>query len=142
VGFVFQDHHLLPQLTVMENVLLPTLAGKAETESSDRAREVLGRVGLSDKLTAFPSKLSGGQRQRVAVARALINQPDLLLCDEPTGSLDQETGVAIAELFVELAKTGKVMLLVVTHNPWVASKFGQRAELREGCLQTGRRLES
>lgn len=131
VGFVFQDHHLLPQLTATENVLLPTLA--AGGKNADAARELLKRVGVAHRADAFPAQMSGGERQRVAVARALINGAKLLLCDEPTGNLDRDTGSSIVGLFLELAATG-VTVLMVTHNIEHARRFGRCMELREGKL--------
>jgi lipoprotein-releasing system ATP-binding protein len=135
VGFVFQDHHLLPQCTAAENVLLPTLSAGASTQdAADRAAQLLERVGLGDRLGSFPSRLSGGERQRVAVARALINRPRLLLCDEPTGNLDQDTGARIGELFAELVEESDVMLICVTHNREFGRRFERVFELREGEL--------
>jgi len=135
VGFVFQDHHLLPQCTALENVLIPTLAEGA-AGGGRSARDLLERVGLAERMHAFPAQLSGGERQRVAIARALINGPALLLCDEPTGNLDRETGRTVANLFLELAAENRVMLVVVTHNLEFAERFDRRMELRNGCLQT------
>jgi lipoprotein-releasing system ATP-binding protein len=133
IGFVFQDSHLLPQYTVLENVLLPAFAFSNRPEdSSSWARELLDRVGLSARLDHLPAELSGGERQRVAVARALINRPRLLLCDEPTGSLDAATADSIASLLFQLHAQEKSMLLVVTHSAELASRFDQRLELREG----------
>jgi len=134
VGFVFQDHHLLPQCTALENVLIPTLAEGA-AGGGRSARDLLERVGLAERMHAFPAQLSGGERQRVAIARALINGPALLLCDEPTGNLDRETGRTVANLFLELAAENRVMLVVVTHNLEFAERFDRRMELRNGRLQ-------
>jgi lipoprotein-releasing system ATP-binding protein len=143
VGFVFQDHHLLPQCTALENVFLPTLAsasgdgrpGKRREEDAARAEALLLRVGLGDRMHAFPSELSGGERQRVAIARAMVNRPPLLLCDEPTGNLDHETAERVASLFVSLAAEENVMLLVVTHNLEFARRFSRCLELRGGFLR-------
>lgn len=135
VGFVFQDHHLLPQCTALENVLVPTLVGEGDREASKRARALLERVGLPDKAEAFPSELSGGQRQRVAVARALMNDPTLLLCDEPTGNLDQESGDRMGDLFMELVRERNAILILVTHNLGLAGRFQRRAELKAGRLR-------
>jgi lipoprotein-releasing system ATP-binding protein len=136
VGFVFQDHHLLPQCSAIENVLLPTLALPPSTrDGSNRARELLERVGLKDRLHSFPAQLSGGERQRVAIARALVNGPPLLLCDEPTGNLDPETSAEAGALFLELARERGVMLIVVTHNLEFARLFGRYLELRAGALR-------
>ncbi len=140
VGFVFQLHHLLPQCTVLENVLVPTLAGKdrpSMQKACDRAVNLLQRVGLKDFLMHRPGELSGGQRQRVAVVRALINQPKLLLADEPTGSLDREASENIADLLVELNQSEKVTLIVVTHARELAGRIGHVMELKEGSLRDG-----
>ena len=136
VGFVFQDHHLLPQFTVLENVLLPTLAfpGGDGAATGARAKELLDRVGLSHRLAHRPAELSGGERQRVAVARALINRPSLLLCDEPTGSLDRAAAGSVADLLFELHAAERAILVVVTHSLELAARFGRRCELTEGRL--------
>jgi lipoprotein-releasing system ATP-binding protein len=134
VGFVFQDHHLLPQCTVLENVLLPALAARRVAEAEPHARDLLRRVRLEARADDFPARLSGGERQRVAVARALVNQPPLVLCDEPTGNLDHETGEAVADLFFDLAAGRGAMLLVVTHNRELAARCPRRYELRDGTL--------
>lgn len=137
VGFVFQDHHLLPQCTVMENVLLPCLAsGGASGDRMERARWLLERVGLSARLGHRPSELSGGEKQRVAIARAMIQEPKLLLCDEPTGNLDRSRAEAIAELLEELAKESRAVLLVVTHSLDLAGRLPGRYELVEGRLRS------
>lgn len=138
IGFVFQLHHLLPQCTVLENVLIPTLAGKDRPSTEDireRTIDLLRRVGLEDFLLHRPGELSGGQRQRVAVVRALINQPKLLLADEPTGSLDREASENIADLLVELNQSEKVTLIVVTHSHELAERIGGVMELKEGSLK-------
>jgi len=134
VGFIFQDHHLLPQLTALENVCLPTLAAKGTADAGTRGRALLDRVGLAERMDSLPAALSGGERQRVAIARAMINTPPLLLCDEPTGNLDRETAETVATLFVELARERDVMLVVVTHNTGLAGRFQRRLELRHGTL--------
>jgi len=137
IGFVFQLHHLLPQCTVLENVLVPTLAGSDGASASEmrgRAEMLLERVGLKDRVSHRPGELSGGQRQRVAVARALINEPKLLLADEPTGSLDEETAQSIAELLVELNRDVGVTLIVVTHSQKLAERIGDVMELHGGRL--------
>lgn len=137
IGFVFQLHHLLPQCTVLENVLIPTLAGKDQSSMQavrDRAINLLKRVGLGDFLMHRPGELSGGQRQRVAVVRALINQPKLLLADEPTGSLDKDASENIADLLVELNQSEKVTLIAVTHSQELAERIGHVMELKEGSL--------
>jgi len=136
IGFVFQDHHLLPQCTVLENVLIPTLvnplANKAELRAA--AEKLLERVGLSHRLEHRPAELSGGERQRVAVARALIHKPMLLLADEPTGNLDRKSATAVAELLLELHKQEQTILLVVTHSLELANLIGTRYEMADGRL--------
>lgn len=135
VGFVFQDHHLLPQCSVLENVLIPTLAGSGATpETEQRARRLLERVGLSGRLNHRPAQLSGGERQRVAVCRALINQPVLLLADEPTGNLDRATAEAVGSLLLELNREEHAILVCVTHSQELAGRFPRRCELRDGQL--------
>lgn len=137
VGFVFQLHHLLPQCTVLENVLIPTLAsgdGETPREGRERAKSLLDRVGLGDRMSHRPGELSGGQRQRVAVARALINQPKLLLADEPTGSLDEATSEEIADLLVQVNREEQVTLIAVTHSRKLAARIGDVMELRGGQL--------
>ncbi len=140
IGFVFQLHHLLPQCTVLENVLIPTLAangGASAKDSEDRAKSLLERVGLKDLLLHRPGELSGGQRQRVAVVRALINRPKLLLADEPTGSLDREASENIGDLLLELNRSEQIALIVVTHSLKLAEHVGQVMELNNGRLSSG-----
>lgn len=133
IGFIFQDHHLLPQCTAVENVLLPRLAlGKTTEEDRRRAVELIGQVGLGDRVTHLPAELSGGERQRVAIARALINLPALLLCDEPTGNLDQKTADTVAELLLSLSR--ETILIAVTHSEHLAEQVGRRMTMREGEL--------
>ena len=137
IGFIFQDHHLLPQFSVLENVLVPTWAFKNNhNDALKRAHELLERVGLSHRLEHRPAELSGGERQRVAIARALINRPSLLLCDEPTGDLDQNTANSVAALLLELHRAENNILIVVTHSLELAARFNRRFELREGrCVE-------
>ncbi len=134
IGFVFQEHHLLPQCSVLENVLLPTLPQGGSHGSQERARSLLDRVGLSNRLTHRPSELSGGERQRVAIARSLINRPALLLTDEPTGNLDRTTATTVADLFTRLQEEEEFILIVVTHSPLLADCFSRRFELQDGSL--------
>jgi len=137
IGFVFQLHHLLPQCTVLENVLVPTLADNGRPPASElreRATDLLDRVGLENFLLHRPGELSGGQRQRVAVVRALINKPELLLADEPTGSLDKDASENIGDLLVELNRSEQVTLIVVTHSLQLAERVGQVMELNNGLL--------
>jgi len=136
IGFVFQSHHLLPQCTVLENVLVPTLARpKSERGGTpERAKKLLERVGLSARLGHRPSQLSGGERQRVAVVRALINSPALLLADEPTGALDGASATGLADLLVELNKETGITLVVVTHATALATRMSRQLELRAGAL--------
>jgi len=138
IGFVFQLHHLLPQCTVLENVLVPTLVAGAMSPGEtpeQRAKRLLDRVGLADRADYFPGQLSGGERQRVAVVRALINAPNLLLADEPTGSLDRASAETLAALLVELNREEKVTLLLVTHALDLAGRMGRVLELRDGELR-------
>ncbi|MEO5802170.1 MAG: ABC transporter ATP-binding protein [Verrucomicrobiota bacterium] len=137
IGFVFQAHHLLPQCTVLENVLVPTLASKDKTlrqEARGRGIQLLKRVGLGERLLHRPGQLSGGERQRVAVVRSLINRPKLLLADEPTGALDRSASQQLAELLIDLNREEKVTLVVVTHAPDLADKMQRRFELKDGRL--------
>lgn len=136
IGFVFQDHHLLPQCTVLENVLIPLLAGRgADAAAEARAKELLQRVGLIHRLQHFPAQLSGGERQRVAVCRALINDPVLLLADEPTGNLDSATAESVGSLLLELNKEQNSLLVCVTHSLELAARFPRRTELKDGRLE-------
>tara|TARA_R110002072_G_scaffold284587_1_gene449030 strand:+ start:65372 stop:66079 length:708 start_codon:yes stop_codon:yes gene_type:complete len=136
IGFIFQDHHLLPQCTVLENVLIPLLAGNGVADADEkRARDLLTRVGLADRVTHRPAQLSGGERQRVAVCRALINQPEILLADEPTGNLDHATADAVGDLLLELSREQNVLLICVTHSTELANRFPQHMELRDGRLE-------
>lgn len=139
IGFVFQLHHLLPQCTVLENVLLPTLAGGKAQESAlslqQRAMQILDKVGLADRVDELPGRLSGGQRQRAAVARALINRPQLLLADEPTGSLDEDTASSVIKLLMELNRQQKITLVVVTHSVSLAWRMDKKYELKHGLIK-------
>jgi ABC-type lipoprotein export system ATPase subunit len=137
IGFIFQSHHLLPQCTVMENVMVPALAGFSNLtgkELQKRAKELLDKVGLSHRVNHRPAEISGGEKQRVAVARALINQPDLLLADEPTGALDKMNSEKLIELLVELNQALALTLLMVTHSPEIASQMKTTYLMDEGKL--------
>jgi lipoprotein-releasing system ATP-binding protein len=133
IGFVFQFHHLLPEFSALENVMMPGLIqGMALARARANAKDILGRVGLGHRLTHRPSELSGGEQQRVALARALVLEPDLLLADEPTGNLDRATGEAIHQLFLELNQERGSTLLVVTHNPELANLMPRRMRMVDG----------
>lgn len=135
IGFIFQDHHLLPQWNVLENTLLPSLAfGKATPEIQKRAKELLDRVGLSHRLGHLPSQLSGGERERVAVARALLLKPTLILADEPTGNLDAQNAQKIGQLLMEIPREHNTILIVVTHSLELARGMSTCKELRSGKL--------
>ena len=134
IGFVFQDHSLLPQCSVLENALTPTIVTGTTKDDLDRARSLLDRVGLSQRLDHRPAELSGGEKQRVAIARALVRQPALVLCDEPTGNLDRETAGSVTALLLELHAQLRTILVVVTHNPELAAKCGRQFRLVDGTL--------
>ena len=133
IGFVFQDHCLLPQCSVLENVLVPTLVAAA-SDYEERARALLEQVGLRDRLDHLPAQLSGGEKQRVALARALIHDPLLVLCDEPTGNLDRHSAETVASLLMDLHRRAKSILLVVTHSAALAARFPARLEMTDGKL--------
>ena len=134
IGFVFQDHALLPQCSVLENVLVPTLVGTPDPDAPSRAKALVDRVGLGSRLGHRPAQLSGGEKQRVAIARALIRQPQLLLCDEPTGNLDADSANAVATLLFELHQAQKTVLVVVTHSDALAARFPVRFHLQQRTL--------
>jgi len=136
VGFVFQDHCLLPQCTVLENVLVPTLVGDPDSAAPERARALLDHVGLGSRLDHRPAALSGGEKQRVAIARALIRQPHVVLCDEPTGNLDADSAIRISELLLSLHQQQQTVLLVVTHSEPLAKRFARRWRIERGHLRT------
>src|SRR6266513_4392582 len=135
IGFVFQDHCLLPQCTVLENVLIPTLVARSDGDDTARARLLIDQVGLGDRIDHRPGELSGGERQRVAIARALIRRPRLLLCDEPTGNLDRAAADNVASLLVDLHQRQQSILIVVTHSVQLASRFPIRFELTDRQLR-------
>jgi lipoprotein-releasing system ATP-binding protein len=136
IGFVLQDHCLLPQCTVLENVLVPTLVGEADTGADERARTLLGQVGLTDRLHHRPAELSGGEKQRAAIARALVRQPRLMLCDEPTGNLDAETADVVADLLITLHAQQQTIMIVVTHSEPLGARFTRRWRMQRGVLHT------
>jgi putative ABC transport system ATP-binding protein/lipoprotein-releasing system ATP-binding protein len=132
IGFVFQGYFLLPELTALENVLLPTMIGRSV--SQDRAEQALEHVGLKERLHHLPAELSGGEQQRVAIARALINDPAIIFADEPTGNLDSKTGEGIVELLLNLVHESKKTLVLVTHDPKLATRGNRMLEMRDGLL--------
>jgi len=135
IGFVFQDHCLLPQCSVIENVLPPTLVASPNGAVDKRARDLLNQVGLAERISHLPGQLSGGEKQRVALARALIMKPRLLLCDEPTGNLDQKSAEVVAGMLLDIHKEANTILIVVTHSADLAARFPQRFELRNQQLE-------
>lgn len=134
IGFVFQDHALLPQCSLLENVLVPTLVGDGDGAAPDRARDLLARVGLGDRLDHRPAQLSGGEKQRAAIARALIREPQLLLCDEPTGNLDADSAQSVASLLFDLHHAQNTIFIVVTHSQQLAARFPIRFDLQHRTL--------
>ena len=135
VGFVFQDHCLLPQCSVLENVLIPTLVAPRRAGYETKARELLARVGLGERLDHRPAELSGGEKQRVALARALVLSPRLLLCDEPTGNLDAAAAESVASLLFELQAQRQAILVLVTHSAELAARCEDRRRLVDGRLE-------
>ena len=139
IGFVFQSFHLLAKNSALDNVLLPLkYAGKNSNESLIRAKEVLGQVGLSDRINHGPSELSGGQQQRVAIARALVNKPSILFADEPTGNLDSQTGNYVMDLFKELNQQGQT-IIVITHEDNIANKSDRIINIKDGLIESDSR---
>ena len=136
IGFVYQFHHLLPEFSALENIVAPQMiAAAAKSAARDRARDLLGMVGLADRATHRPAKLSGGEQQRVAIVRALANSPDVLIADEPTGNLDQETADRVFALLMQLTHETGVAALVATHNPDLAARMDRKLTLRNGVLE-------
>ena len=135
IGFVFQDHCLLPQCSVLENVLVPTLVGKGDADADAHAHRLVEQVGLAHRITHLPGQLSGGEKQRVALARALVRRPRLLLCDEPTGNLDRASADSVASLLFDLQKQQRAILIVVTHSAELAARFPIRFDLVDRKLQ-------
>jgi len=136
IGFVYQFHHLLPEFSALENIVVPQMiAAASKSAARDRALDLLGMVGLADRATHRPAKLSGGEQQRVAIARALANSPDVLIADEPTGNLDQETAERVFALLMQLTRDTGVAALVATHNPDLAARMDRKLTLRNGVLE-------
>lgn len=136
IGFVYQFHHLLPEFSALENIVVPQMiAAAAKSAARDRARDLLGMVGLADRAMHRPAKLSGGEQQRVAIVRALANSPDVLIADEPTGNLDQETADRVFALLMQLTHETGVAALVATHNPDLAARMDRKLTLRNGVLE-------
>jgi lipoprotein-releasing system ATP-binding protein len=135
IGFIFQDHHLLPQLSLIENVLVPALAaGKPDSNQLERAKDLIESVGLADRMGHLPSELSGGERERVAIARALLMQPSMILADEPTGNLDRRTADAITDVLLDLQKKSNAILVAVTHSESLAGAMSDKRQLIDGKL--------
>jgi predicted ABC-type transport system involved in lysophospholipase L1 biosynthesis ATPase subunit len=135
MGFVFQHYFLLPDLTALENVLLPALIGGRKAEA--RARELLERVGLAERMDHLPTELSGGEQQRVAIARALVNDPGILFADEPTGNLDAATGSGVMDMLMNVVEESGKTLIVVTHDPNLARRGDRLLRLKDGLLEPG-----
>ena len=133
MGFVFQGYFLLPELTALENVSLPGMIGRSSTQKA--AEESLAAVGLADRLQHLPAELSGGEQQRAAIARALVNDPEIIFADEPTGNLDSETGSAIVDLLLNLARDRKKSLVIVTHDTSLATRGDRELHIKDGRLE-------
>jgi putative ABC transport system ATP-binding protein len=141
IGFVFQSFQLLPRLSALENVELPMIYGNVPTsERKQKARDILERVGLSDKLKNLPTQLSGGQQQRVAIARSIVTEPPIILADEPTGALDQATGIQIMELFQEINREGRTVIMI-THDRNIAGYAGRIMHIIDGNVTEGERTK-
>jgi lipoprotein-releasing system ATP-binding protein len=135
IGFVFQSHCLLPEFTAEENVVLPQrILGRDKSEAKSRARELLTKMGLKERMAHHPSALSGGEQQRVAIARSLANQPRLILADEPTGNLDGDTAWQVADILIQEAKESGLGVLIATHNPDLAARLDRTVHLRNGTV--------
>lgn len=135
IGFVFQAYHIMPELNILENVMLPMLfAGGNKKETQQRAADLLDSVGLAHRMKHRPNELSGGEQQRAAIARALINSPDLLLADEPTGNLDSVTGSGILEIFQTIRKTQNTTIVMVTHDQSIADLADRTVTLKDGVV--------
>jgi ABC-type lipoprotein export system ATPase subunit len=135
IGFIFQAFHLIPTLSALDNVVVPTIGGPGSTsDHKERAKGLLSRLGLSDRVNHFPNKMSGGERQRVAIARSLINNPDVLLADEPTGSLDSTNAMQVLDLIAEIRKEKELTVIIVTHDSAVSSRADRVVHMRDGKL--------
>lgn len=135
IGFIFQNFNLIGRMSALKNVEMPMVyAGVSSHERTQRAEELLEMVGMSDRMNHLPNELSGGQKQRVAVARALANQPEILLADEPTGALDSQTGRMVMDLFHELHRTHGKTILFITHNPELADECSRTVTMKDGVL--------
>ena len=131
IGFVFQFFDLLPELTAAENILLPARLAK---RSADNYKDIIDGLGLSERVNHYPSQLSGGQQQRAAIARAMINDPEVLLCDEPTGNLDENSGREVMELLLKMNRERGKTILIVTHDPEIAAQCGRTVEISDGAI--------
>ena len=136
IGIVFQFHHLLPEFTALENVAIPLMLTQSKKTALEKAEKMLERVALTHRLNHKPAELSGGEQQRVAIARALVTEPSLLLMDEPTGNLDNETGKMIIALILSIAKERNLTTLFVTHNQDFAAEMGRVIEINEGVVHS------
>lgn len=136
IGFVYQFHNLLPEFTALENVVMPQLiAGVSGKDAKERANELLGKMGLSERISHRPAELSGGEQQRVAIARGLANRPRLILADEPTGNLDEKTGNEVMDILLSLSKEEGISALIATHNNELADRMDRTVTLKEGIIQ-------
>jgi len=135
IGFVFQFHHLLPEFTALENVCIPAfIAGKSESEAINKAKELLAFLGLKERINHKPSELSGGEQQRVAVARALVNQPAVILADEPSGNLDSKSAKELHQMFFDLRDKFNQTFVIVTHNEELANMADRKLEMKDGLI--------
>ena len=136
IGFVYQFHNLLPEFSALENVMLPLrLRGQGNGAARIAAADILASLGLTDRLAHLPAQLSGGEQQRVAIARALVTRPDVILADEPTGSLDGANGAVIAELLLDLAREAQAAVLLATHDTTLAARADRVVHLKDGTLK-------
>ena len=138
IGFVYQFHHLLPEFSALENIVLPQMiAGRRRREAADRARALLGQMGLAERASHRPARLSGGEQQRVAIGRALANRPKVLIADEPTGNLDPQTALSVFQMLLSAVRDHGVAALIATHNTELAARMDRRLVLRDGAIQLG-----